>query len=106
MKILDYAAVFRVAAQGDKLAVALRDQSIRVWSAALVNLIHAYDPECAVIGGGIMRSGSIILPRMRRYVAEHAWTPWGRVQIKAAALGNDAGMLGVATLFHEEFDKI
>jgi glucokinase len=101
MKILDYAAVFRVAAQGDTLALALRDQSVRVWSAALVNLIHAYDPECAVIGGGIMRSGAVILPRMRRYVGEHAWTPWGRVRIKAAALGNDAGMLGVAGLFDE-----
>ena len=101
MKTLDYAAVFRAAARGDKLAVELRDRSVRVWSAALVNLIHAYDPECAVIGGGIMRSGAIILPRVRRYVHEHAWTPWGKVRIKAAALGNNAGMLGVASLFHE-----
>jgi len=65
----------------------------------LVNLIHAYDPEVAVIGGGIMRSGEIILPRLRRHVAKHAWTPWGRVKIKPAALGNDAGILGVASLF-------
>ncbi len=106
LEILDYAAVFRAAARGDKVAVELRDRSVRVWSAALVNLIHAYDPECAVIGGGIMRSGAIILPRVRRYVSEHAWTPWGKVKIKAAALGNDAGMLGVASLFCEEFDKI
>jgi glucokinase len=99
VKKLDYAAVFRAAGQGDVLAVELRDRSIRAWSAALVNLIHAYDPECAVIGGGIMRSGTIILPKMRRHVARYAWTPWGKVKIKAAALGNDAGLLGVASLF-------
>jgi len=98
-KILDYAAVFRAAARGDKLAAELRDRAIRVWSVALVNLIHAYDPEMAVIGGGIMRSGAIILPRLRRYVSQHAWTPWGKVKIKPAALGNHAGLLGVASWF-------
>jgi glucokinase len=101
-KVLDYAAVFRAAARGDPLALELRDRSLRVWSAALVNLIHAYDPEIAIIGGGIMRSGKIILPALRRYTSRHAWTPWGRVKIKAAALGNDAGMLGAASLFLEE----
>lgn len=100
-KPLDYATVFQAAAAGDALAVELRDRAIRVWSGALVSLIHAYDPECAVIGGGIMRSGSIILPRLRRHVARHAWTPWGKPKIAAAALGNDAGMLGVAWLLAE-----
>ena len=100
-EVLDYAALFRAAAQGDKLAIELRDRSLRVWSAALVNLIHAYDPEAAIIGGGIMRSGKTILPPMRRYVSKHAWTPWGNVKIKPAALGNNAGMLGVASLFED-----
>lgn len=101
-KILDYAAVFRAAANGDPLAIKFRDRSLHVWSVALVNLIHAYDPEMAIVGGGIMRSGKIILPNLRRYSAKHAWTPWGRVKIKPAALGNDAGMLGVSSLFWEE----
>lgn len=96
---LDYAAVFRAARRRDPVALALRERAIRLWAAALVNLIHAYDPECAVIGGGIMRSGNIILPKIRRHVARHAWTPWGRVKIRPAALGNDAGLIGVAGLF-------
>lgn len=98
-KTLDYAAVFEAAARGDVLGRELRDRAIHVWSGALVSLIHAYDPECAILGGGIMRNGDVILPRLRRHVAKHVWTPWGRVRIKAAALGNDAGMLGAAWLF-------
>jgi len=98
---LDYAAVFRAAAQGDALAMELRDRAVRVWAAALVSLIHAYDPKVAVIGGGIMRSANVILPRLRQFVTRHAWTPWGRVKIKPAALGNDAAMLGVACLVDE-----
>lgn len=100
-KILDFAAVFRAAALGDACALTLRDRAIRVWSLTLVSLIHAYDPECAVIGGGIMRSGSILLPRLRRYVARHGWTPWGKVNIKPAMLGDDAALLGVAWLFED-----
>ncbi len=101
VKNLDYAAVFRVAAKGDRVAIELRNRAIHVWSVALVNLIHAYDPEIVVIGGGIMRSADLILPRVRRYVTKHAWTPWGKVIIKPAELGNTAGMLGVASLFAE-----
>jgi glucokinase len=100
-KALDYAAVFRATAQGDALATELRDRAVSVWAGVLVTLIHAYDPEVALVGGGIMRSGRVILPRLRHFVARHAWTPWGRVKIKPAALGNDAGMLGVACLVDE-----
>lgn len=101
-RVLDYAAVFHAAVCGDPLAVELRNRSLRVWSVALVNLIHAYDPEIAVIGGGIMRSGKFILPALRRYVTKYAWTPWGKVKVKAATLGNNAGMLGASSLFLEE----
>lgn len=97
-RILDFSTLFRVGARGDALAVELRDRSLRVWAATLVSLIHAYDPEIAVIGGGIMGSANTILPRLRRYVAGHAWTPWGRVKVRKAALGNDAGLVGVAWL--------
>lgn len=101
VKILDYAAVFAAAARLDPVALELRDRAIRIWAATVVNLIHAYDPECVVLGGGIMRSQRDILPPLKRHVSRHAWTPWGRVKIRPAALGNDAGMFGVAAAFLE-----
>lgn len=98
-RTLDFAALFQVAAQGDRVAIEFRKQAIHVWSVTLVNLIHAYDPECAIIGGGVLRGGNLILTGLRRHVARHAWTPWGTVKVKPAKCGNDAGMLGVASLF-------
>jgi glucokinase len=95
---LDYAVVFRAAAKGDPLARELRGHAVRVWSAALVSMIHAYDPEVAVLGGGIMQARAVILPAVRRYVARHAWTPWGKVKVLPAKLGNDAGLIGAASL--------
>ncbi len=95
---LDYAGLFRCAAGGDRLAVEVRDASIRAWSAGIVSLVHAYDPELVLLGGGVMGSADEILPRVVEYVGQHAWTPWGRVRVKAAQLGNDAGLMGAAWL--------
>jgi len=95
---LDYAAVFRLAGEGDACARALRDHSLSVWSAAAVNLIHAYDPERVIVGGGIMRSAEAILPEFERYLHAHAHTAWGRVEIVPGALGDDAALLGAYQL--------
>jgi glucokinase len=98
---LDYATVFRLAAAGDAVAGEAVAHSIRVWAAAIVSLIHAYDPERVVVGGGLMRSSEMILPGLRDYVSRHAWTPWGKVEVAPAVLGNRAGMLGVADLLQQ-----
>lgn len=100
---LDYAAVFRLAAQGDPCAAAIRDQSLLVWATLVVNLIVAYDPERVIIGGGLLASRDVILPAIRQHVDRHAHTPWGRVQIVAAELG-DAGALHAGEwLLREKF---
>ncbi len=56
--------------------------------------VHAFDPEVVVFSGGIMKSADVILPLVQNYIPEHAWTPRGKVQVRAAEFGNDAGLLG------------
>jgi glucokinase len=77
------------------------DDCVRVWSAGIVSLVHAYDPELVVVGGGVMQSASLLLPKFISYVHEHAWTPWGKVEIRAALLGDDASLLGAAPLWED-----
>lgn len=100
---LDYLAVFRHAAHGDDCAVFLRDRSIQVWSTLAVNLIHAYDPEKVIVGGGIMASAGVILPAMRAYVQRYAHTPWGQVEVAASSLGDEAALLAGEWLLQEQF---
>ena len=95
---VDFRSVFELALSGDSVAREIRDYCIDVWSAASVGLIHAYDPELIVIGGGVMRSADVILPAVQTYVNQHAWTPWGKVKVVAAELGNHAGLFGAAPL--------
>jgi glucokinase len=95
---LNFESLFRCASAGDAVAVAVRDHCLKVWAANAVALIHAYDPELLVYGGGVMRSGAPIVDYVRSYVLQHAWTPWGNVQVRPALLGNDAGLLGAVPL--------
>lgn len=93
--------LFEEAVRGDRIAVAIRDRCLNVWASDAVGLVHAYDPEIIVIGGGIMKSAEIILPYIKSYVEKHAWTPWGKVQVRAAQLGNNAALLGAVPLLSE-----
>jgi glucokinase len=85
----------------DPIAVAIRDRCLNVWAATAVGLVHAYDPEIIVIGGGIMKSADVIIPYVESYVQKHSWTPWGKVQVRAAELGNNAALLGAVPLLSE-----
>ncbi len=95
----DFAALFRAARAGDRVAAAVRDHCLAVWGAGAVALVHAYDPEVVVIGGGVMGSADDVLPAVAAHVRAHAWTPWGAVAVRAAALGGHAALAGAPSLF-------
>jgi glucokinase len=100
-ELLDFETLFTLAEEGDETAKEVMYHCLDAWSAGVVNMIHAYDPEKVIIGGGVMKSGNIILPYIREKVAKHSWTPWGTVQIEGASFTDQAGMLGVAYLLNE-----
>lgn len=93
---VDYENIFRLASAGDAYATELRDRSIRIWSAAAINLIHAYDPEILILGGGIMRSPEPIVSMMQQYINDHSWSGWGKVRVKRALLGDGAALMGMS----------
>jgi len=95
---IDFKLLFETADAGDRVAVEILDYCLKVWATGAVGLIHAYDPEKIVIGGGVMRSAAVLLPYIQAYVTQHAWTPWGQVEVVAAQLGNDAGLFGAIPL--------
>lgn len=73
--------------QGELEATLLCQDCMDVWAAAIINYIHAYDPEIIVIGGGIMRSADIILPYLKERIDRLVWSPENEVEIRASLLG-------------------
>ena len=93
-----YSDLFGEAEKGDALAISLLEQSLRAWGTAVVNLVHAYDPEMIIIGGGIMRQEQKIMPYIQRMVDQYAWLPAGTTKLTAATQVDYAGLLGMEYL--------
>ena len=68
----------------------------------LVSLVNIFNPQAAVIGGGVSAAGELLLEPARRIVRERALAP-GRdaVRIESAAFGAEAGLVGAALAARE-----
>lgn len=89
--------IFAAAQAGSVSAQAVVQSFARYLGAGIVSLVHAYDPDLVVLGGGIMGSSRQFLPIVQAYVDEHAWSlPRARVRVVSAELGDTAALLGVA----------
>lgn len=97
-----YKVLFDKYRQADKDAQVVLRECMDVWAGAIVNYIHAYDPEVVVIGGGIMKSADVILPYLQEKVDALAWCPAGKVRLMASQLGDDAALLSVEYYFKHE----
>ncbi len=104
-KLLDYEALFRNAAQNDFLANEILDHCFSVWSSGLISMIHAFDPEIMILGGGIMKSAPVILPELQKRVNRYAWTPWGKVKLLKAENINTAALYGADYLVRSFEEK-
>jgi glucokinase len=92
-------SIMIAAARGDGPASAVLAEYVRRLSAAVVSYIHVYDPDLVVLGGGVMHAAAQILPSVRQFVQEHAWTsPPRPIPVRAAELGDAAALIGAAML--------
>ncbi|RIK78993.1 MAG: ROK family protein [Planctomycetota bacterium] len=100
---ISYEQVFR--GENDRVSRQLAELSLRVWCTLAVNLIHAYDPEVLILGGGVMGSGEVIQPVIARYVEAHAHTPWGAVAVVASQLGDSAALLAAEWILSQRIQR-
>ncbi len=61
----------------------------------VVNLTIAIDPERIAVGGGLMASGDLILPRLRAHLRRFAPFP---PDVVASSVVHDAGLMGAVAL--------
>jgi len=92
---LEFAQLFEHADRGDALAKKLVDDCLQNWGVCAVNMVHAYDPEVIVVGGGIMKRSERILPFMQNMVDRYSWLEPGTTKIIGAQQIEYAGLLGV-----------
>jgi glucokinase len=87
------------AGAGDALAKQLWDDIGLKLGVGLTNVIWLVNPDRIVIGGGVARAGDLIFEPIRRTIQNRCEkTFWEKLEVVPATLGNDAGIIGAATL--------
>lgn len=84
--------------KGDEAGKAVVDTYISYLSVGITNLINIFQPEVFCIGGGISKEGDTIIKPIERIVRSdnYARSIEKKTVIKAAQLGNNAGIIGAA----------
>ena len=92
--LLDFKALFYHAGNNDVFAKKILEHCLSAWSAGIISMIHAFDPEMVILSGGIMKSASMFLPALQEKVTRLAWTPWGKVKLVEARFPDSAALYG------------
>ncbi|MBP1048171.1 ROK family glucokinase [Enterococcus sp. BWM-S5] len=91
--------VFQYAENGDPFALIVVDKVCFYLGLALGNIGNVLNPSAIVIGGGVSAAGEFLRSRVEKYFEEFTF-PQVResTKIKLAELGNEAGVIGAASL--------
>lgn len=90
--------VFNAALMGDQLATKVIETSSRVLGIAIASLVHIFEPEIFILGGGVADQGEPYLKPIRQVFQEVAMLQYSTTPIVQAKLGNLAGVIGAAGL--------
>jgi glucokinase len=91
--------VVEAARAGDRLAVQVMERAAFYLGIGMVSIIHAFDPQLIIVGGGVSKAGDLLFAPVRGIIAERAMTEeWRRTPIVPAVLGDDVGLLGAVAL--------
>lgn len=97
---LDAKAVAMAARGGDPLAIETFAHAGRIIGLGIVSILHLFNPEVLVLGGGVTKAGDLLFgsihDAVHRHVLDRAYV--NRLKIATAALGDDVALVGAAAL--------
>jgi glucokinase len=100
--------VFRAASRGDPLAQSIVQDAVQALSVGLTNVLHLYNPDLVVLGGGVTEGlkSLDLLPRIRELACAHAMNrKYADFRLLASQLGDASGMVGAAALVWKKLGR-
>ena len=92
--------VFSRAADGDKTMLAVLSAWIDDIAAGISGLVHIFNPQMVLIGGGVSAQEALLIAPLRERVLRSVMPRFAEgLRLEAATLGNDAGMIGAARFY-------
>ena len=92
---IDGRLIFKQVSAGNKAVIKYVDEWINYISAALVGLVHIFNPEMVILGGGVSKQKEFFVDKVRDKVLHSVMDNFAQsLSIEAAELGNNAGIIG------------
>ena len=103
IKAVDARIVVQAAQQDDALAQSLMQEVGRSLASGIITLMHIFDPQLIVIGGGLGQNLDMFMPTIESEVKRRAMAHFqGAVPVAKSQLGDDVSLLGAAALVFKE----
>ena len=100
---VDARIVVQAAQQDDALAQSLMQEVGRSLASGIITLMHIFDPQLIVIGGGLGQNLEMFMPTIEPEVKSRAMAHFqGAVPVAKSQLGDDVSLLGAAALVFKE----
>lgn len=92
--------VGQAAQRGDALALSIVERAGKIVGMGIVSLLHIFNPEIVVVGGGVSNLGDLIFKPMRDAIEQHAIDAayWRDLRIEMPGLAEDVSIIGAAVL--------
>lgn len=91
---------FECAKQGDPVAESVVSEYLYYLSEGLLNFCNMFRPQVIILGGGVCAQGDYLIDRLTAILEKEHYGYKGapKVKLVIATLGNDAGVVGAASL--------
>lgn len=100
---LDGRVIFSRAAAGDQTMLNILSNWIDDIAAGITGLVHIFNPELILIGGGVSAQEQLLIDPLREKVLKGVMPRFAEgLQLKPAALTNDAGLLGAVRFLMDQ----
>jgi glucokinase len=91
--------VFEAARQGDPAAQTIVNRAVRATATAAWTILHTFLPQRIILGGGIIDDHyELFAAPIREAIAAATMVPRQHITVAKAQRGNDAGLVGAASL--------
>ena len=102
----DGRAIFAAAEAGDETVLALLDAWTDEIAQGLAGMVHIFNPQLILIGGGVSAQQKLLIEPIAAKVKASVMPAFAEgLEVRAAQLHNDAGMVGAVYYFRQTMEK-
>ena len=102
-KLTDGRAIFAAAHAGDPVVLGLLDRWIDEIAQGLAGMVHIFNPQLILIGGGVSAQQELLIEPLAKKVKASVMPAFAEgLEVRAAQLHNDAGMVGAVYYFRQQ----